>query len=193
MNTKTKLFGIEVDKVSVEKQTIDNIEIAADLYYDPLKVENKYVYRYCSDINLINSSNENKEITVILFNPSEYNLSKRNKNVFIDKTITNIIKIINDDNKFGKIRILNLFSTINSNSKDIMNTLLKYTFPCENKIEKIMYQNIDIIKSIRNSTVLLAWGQIGNSIKTIKEYKSEIYKALLKNKTSGICDLNKKE
>ena len=183
MSTKTKLFGIEVDKVSIEKQTIDDIDIIADLYYDPLKVENKYVYRYCLDINLINSSNENKEITVILFNPSEYNLSKNNKNAFIDKTITNVIKMINDDDRFGKIRILNLFPTINSTPDDLIKNQLKYSYSDKEmkEIKKRLDANVDILENIKNSTVFLAWGQLGNKIKLVKEYKASIYKKIVEN------------
>ncbi len=183
MNTKTKLFGIEVDKVSIEKQTIDNIEIVADLYYDPMKSGDNYIYRYCLDINLINSSNENKEITVILFNPSEYNLSKRNKNIFIDKTITNVIKIINDDNRFAKIRILNLFPTINTKPKDLIKNQLKYSYTDKKakEVETKLCTNFKMIENIKDSTILLAWGQIASNIKSIKEYKKELFEKLSEN------------
>ena len=102
MVSKVKMFGIEVDKIPFENQKIYDIEFVGNLYYDPLKSGDNYIYRYCLDINLLNSNKKGKEITVILFNPSEYNLSKNNKNVFIDKTITNVIKMINDDDRFDK-------------------------------------------------------------------------------------------
>ena len=183
MVSKVKIFGIEVDKIPFENQKIDDIEFVGNLYYDPLKSGDNYIYRFCLDINLLNSNKKSKEITVMLFNPSEYNLSKNNKNVFIDKTITNVIKMINDDDRFDKIRILNLFPTINSTPDDLIKNQLKYSYSDKEmkEIKKRLDANIDILENIKNSTVFLAWGQLGNKIKLVKEYKASIYKKIVEN------------
>lgn len=181
--SKSKMFGIEVDKIPFENQKIDDIEFEGNLYYDPLKSGDNYIYRYCLDINLLNSDKKDKEITVILFNPSEYNLSKNNKNVFIDKTITNVIKIINDDNRFAKIRILNLFPTINTKPKDLIKSQLKYSYTDKKakEVETKLCTNFKMIENIKDSTILLAWGQIASNIKSIKVYKKELCEKLSEN------------
>lgn len=116
-------------------------------YYYKDKLKNRYIL----EINILKNDKKNT-LTVIMFNPSEY----EKKGLFVDQTITNVVKIANDTG-YNFIKVLNLVTIIDSNQNNIKNN------------EKI---DVDfILNEIDESDMLVAWGVKGNNY--IKNNKNQ--------------------
>lgn len=108
--------------------------------------------RLSLEIKII-SNNQGKPLIVVMLNPSES--GKEKEGIFIDQTITNLIKIANENN-YNKIKVFNLLTEKEPDSK------------------KVNYSNFNkdnfarILKAINNNSndILLAWG--GLNIKIIR-------------------------
>lgn len=137
-----------IEKIISEKTILDSdnkeIKVNGIGYYsnDINKPQNRYLLKIKILSNTKHSSNE---LVVIMLNPSE----SGKRGIFIDQTITNIIKIANDTG-YNSIAILNLITIINPNP---------------NNIEKSEPVNIEFIEQeIKNSeNILIAWGQNGTT------------------------------
>lgn len=129
--------------------------------------------RYILEISIKSTSSKKNTLTVIMFNPSESGIG--NKGLFVDQTITNIIKIANDTG-YNFIKVLNLITTINSNEKEI---------------SKDTFIDIDfLISEIDDTDLLLAWGTEGQ--KRINRNKKLIDKLRSKKNVFTFCPSKKK-
>jgi len=114
--------------------------------------------RYLLEINLKNKGSGDA-LNIIMFNPSEKD--NDNENIFIDKTITNLIKIVNDLDKYKTIKVFNLFP-----KKDSSPRIIK-----DDQDDK----NLELIKNfIKDGDVMLAWGSILNNRSWIQDIKNKI-------------------
>ena len=157
---------------SVIEDTVGNITVSGFGWYDS-KYTNDVKKRYLLEINIekINDKNVTWKncLNVIMFNPSEY--GKERKDLFVDKTITNVIKIAsdckiaNDCKKYNLIKVYNLFPKISA----------KPNITIDDKDKG----NIDsIVKIPENSDILLAWGAILRDRQWINKIKNEICEKL---------------
>ena len=128
-----------------------------------------YTNRYSLTVNLGNDGKDT--LIAIMFNPSEKTIKKRistksapidltengKKKTFVDGTITNVIRIA-DKCKYSKIIILNLFSIITSDPKEILKNP-------QNFINNV--NNEEISKNLKtDSDILIAWGHDSQQIIT---------------------------
>ena len=142
-----------------------------------------YTNRYTLTVNLENGGKDT--LIAIMFNPSEKTIKKRistkdtpvdltengKKKTFVDGTITNVIRIA-DKCKYSKIIILNLFSIITSDPKDILKNPQNYINDVNNE---------EISRNLKtNSDVLIAWGHDNQQIitETKKKWLSQAQGAL---------------
>lgn len=147
-----------------EKTIFDNskeIKVKGEAEYNDDKTE-----RLKLNIGIVDSK-INKKLIVIMLNPSE---SSKDKNgIFIDQTITNLVKIANE-NGYDNIVVFNLLTEVEPNSEKV-----KYN---PNK------ENIKMISNyIDNSSddILIAWGsKYKNS--TRESNIKELLEKLNKNK-----------
>lgn len=157
------------------KDTDGNITVSGAGWYDSEKPD-KVTKRYLLKINIEKINDKNTTwrncLNVIMFNPSQAGIDIEDGQFvskgefFVDKTITNVIKIAKDNN-YNKINILNLFSEIQPNSKKV-----------NISDEKIFSYLIDFIDK---NDVLLAWGTIRDN-KRIKSIKKSICDKLINKK-----------
>ena len=80
-----------------------------------------------------------------MLNPSQS--GREHKDIFVDKTITNVVKIANDNN-YNEITILNLFSVIEPKSNDV-------------DFSKVDEDNLKFLQEFlkeTNDKILVAWG-----------------------------------
>ena len=126
-------------------------------------------HRYYLKINICGNEKAKNNLIVIMLNPSQHGSDK--KDIFVDKSITNIVKIANDNN-YNEITVLNLFSTIQSASKKV-------------DFKNIDEENIKFLEdylSDKNDKILVAWGykfknnnrKIKNFIEFLKTKKCQI-------------------
>ena len=105
----------------------------------------KHDHRYYLKINICKNNNKKKNLIVIMLNPSQS--GSKLKDTFVDKTITNVVKIANDNN-YNEITILNLFSEVEPKSKKV-------------DFSKVDEDNLKFLKEIleeTNDKILVAWG-----------------------------------
>lgn len=132
--------------------------------------ENKVPNRYILEIDIL-SSNSSKTLIVIMFNPSEY----KKGNIFVDQTVTNVVKIANDAG-YKFVKILNLITIISSNPKNI-------------KKDEII--DVDFLMSeIDDSDILVAWGERGTRLLKKNQNTLAFIKKL---KTKNVYTFCKKE
>ncbi len=115
-----------------------------DLFGEFLYKNKKKNERYFLKIYVKNSKTKNKELTAIMLNPSE----KETGTTFVDKTITNVIKMA-CENGYNQLNILNLITNIEPKSDKINS-------------KQITNKNIEFIKQFINnnkSDILVAWGE----------------------------------
>lgn len=72
--------------------------------------------RLSLEIEII-SNNQAKPLIVVMLNPSES--GKEKEGIFIDQTITNLIKIANENN-YNKIKVFNLLTEKEPNSRKVI-------------------------------------------------------------------------
>lgn len=131
---------------------------------------NNKTERFKLNIKIVNSKT-NKKLIVIMLNPSES--SKYKNGIFIDQTITNLVKIANE-NGYNNLIVFNLLAEI------------------EPKSEKVNYNPSEInIKNILtcidnfSDDILIAWGSkyinstkepsIKKLLKTLNKNKQRVY------------------
>lgn len=128
-------------EIFLEKTIFDNskeIKVKGEAEYNDDKTE-----RLKLNIEIVDSKT-NKKLIVIMLNPSE---SSKDKNgIFIDQTVTNLVKIANE-NGYDKLIVFNLLTIIEPNSKNV-----KYNINKKN-IEMIS----DYIDKFSDD-ILIAWG-----------------------------------
>ncbi len=111
--------------------------------------------RLSLEIEII-SNNQAKPLIVVMLNPSES--GKEKEGIFIDQTITNLIKIANENN-YNKIKVFNLLTEKEPNSRKV-----NYSNFNKDNIERILSEIND-----SSSDVLLAWGtRYKNNTKNIQ-------------------------
>lgn len=113
--------------------------------------------RFSLEIEII-SNNQAKPLIVVMLNPSES--GKEKEGIFIDQTITNLIKIANENN-YNKIKVFNLLTEKEPNSRKVYSNFNK------DNIKRILSEIND-----SSSDVLLAWGtRYKNNTKNIQVKK----------------------
>ena len=152
-------------------------------------IKNNFLYkgkgekkeRYFLRISVKNSKTKNKELTVIMLNPSEKEIENDSDKIFVDKTITNVIKIAYE-NEYNQLNILNLITIIEPVSDNI-------------KLKQITHSNIEFIKQFiesNKSDILVAWGEKVKNNTRNEEVKSLIEFLKSKDNVFTFCP-NKKD
>lgn len=169
--TSTKLLKDSIYPNS--KEIKDNKHILLLKEYGIFNKEK--THRYYLKINICGNKKVKNNLIVIMLNPSQHGSNK--KDIFVDKTITNVIKIANDNN-YNEITILNLFSTIQSDSNKV-----DFKFIDEENLEFIENYLTD-----KNDKILVAWGyKFKNNSRKIKDFIE-----FLKKKNSQIVTFGDK-
>jgi len=144
MVVKLNLYKKCFSQKTINVDTNKNIYATGVGYYS---TDEKHRYRYTLEINILSKTQEKKSLAVIMFNPSESGEGKNG--IFVDQTVTNIIKIANDTG-YNSIKILNLFTIIN---------------PKQDEVEKNEPINIEFIEQeiVDFENILVAWGKEGEA------------------------------
>ena len=163
-----------------EKTILDNdkeIIVSGFGLYDKNN-KTKQKHRYYLSIDIKNKGE--KELTVIMLNPSEAKEKSPSKKIFIDQTITNIIKMAYDEG-YGHIIILNIFSIIEPNPTEIKKYIQhkEETEECLANKKNINYI-LDIIDGPKD--ILVAWGDKFKNNTPHKQVKKIIDKLKSNNK-----------
>ena len=154
-----------------------SLNLIGEFLYKNKKKNERYFLR----ISVKNSKTKNKELTVIMLNPSEKEIENDSDKIFVDKTITNVIKIAYE-NEYNQLNILNLITIIEPVSDNI-------------KLKQITHSNIEFIKQFiesNKSDILVAWGEKVKNNTRNEEVKSLIEFLKSKDNVFTFCP-NKKD
>ena len=124
----------------------------------------------------IEGRDNDKKATVIMINPSDANYNANEKAEFPDATIQNLYKILERTENFSSFEVVNLYSLIDTNPKDLDKKV-------EDKLNKVEEElNNEIVKYVLKNaeTIIPAWGigrnykkKINNILEIIKKNNKE--------------------
>lgn len=161
------------EEIFQKKIIFDNLEkiiVEGKAEYNDNKTE-----RFKLNIKIVNSKT-NKKLIVIMLNPSE---SSKDKNgIFIDQTITNLVKIANE-NGYNNLIIFNLLAEIEPKSEKVNYNL-----------SEINIKNILTCIDNFSDDILIAWGS--KYINSTREPSiKNLLKTLSKKQTTCLYILRK--
>lgn len=118
---------------------------------------NRRKHRYLLE-RIWDNSEKKGMATIVMFNPSYADELK------YDKTSMNVVNYLLDKEKYNGVYILNLYSIVETNGKNVTGRLKKVGNDRSNRFMKIAFKN--------SKDIYVAWGSSKNNDKRIKEVKN---------------------